>query len=103
MNLFLAGASGLVGSAFARAAARRGHDTVGAVGTFAGKVEGLAGQRTVDLSDETATAEAVLDVFPDAIVNCAAISAPDQCDANPARRRRSTSPCRKSSPDSRIT
>jgi dTDP-4-dehydrorhamnose reductase len=84
MNLFLTGASGLVGSAFARAAARRGHRVIGTVGSFSGPLEGLATKLTLDLADEAATTGALLDVFPDAIVNCAAISVPEQCDANPA-------------------
>src|SRR3954468_15425389 len=84
MNIFLTGASGLVGSAFARAAARRGHRVVGTVGAFAGEIEGLAVKRTVDLGNEGATTAAVLDEFPQAIVNCAAVSVPEQCDANPA-------------------
>lgn len=84
MNIFLAGASGLVGSAFARAAARRGHRVVGVVGSFAGPLEGLAERRIVDLTNEGATTTEVLDVFPQAIVNCAALSVPEQCDANPA-------------------
>jgi dTDP-4-dehydrorhamnose reductase len=84
MNILLAGSSGLVGSAFARAAARRGHRIVGIVGKYSGEIEGVAVKRRVDLSDERATTSAVLDVFPQAIVNCAAVSAPDQCDANPA-------------------
>ena len=84
MNILLTGASGLVGSAFARAAARRGHRVVGLVGSFRGEIEGLAKQQSVDLSDETATTSAVLDMFPEAIVNCAAISVPEQCETNPA-------------------
>ena len=84
MNILLTGASGLVGSAFARAAARRGHRVTGIVGSFAGEIEGLAAKRVVDLGDEMATTAAVLDVFPEAIVNCAAVSVPEQCDANPA-------------------
>jgi dTDP-4-dehydrorhamnose reductase len=84
MNIFLAGASGLVGSAFARAASRRGHRVVGTVGSYAGEIEGLTRQRKVDLANEGATTAAVLDEFPQAIVNCAAISVPEQCDANPA-------------------
>lgn len=84
MTIFLPGASGLVGSAFARAAQRRGHQVIGVVNAFAGEIEGLAAKRVVDLSDAHATAEAVLDVFPDAIVNCAAMSVPEQCEANPA-------------------
>jgi dTDP-4-dehydrorhamnose reductase len=84
MNIFLAGASGLVGSAFARAAARRGHRVVGTVGGHASEIDGLAAQRRIDLRDEMATTAAVLDVFPQAIVNCAAISMPGECETHPA-------------------
>jgi dTDP-4-dehydrorhamnose reductase len=84
MNIFLTGASGLVGSAFARAAARRGHRVTGTVGTFAGPIEGLTTKVPLNLADEGATTNAVLDVFPEAIVNCAAVSVPEQCEANPA-------------------
>lgn len=84
MNIFLAGASGLVGSAFARAAARRGHRVTGTVGSFKGEIEGLAARQRVDLTDETATTRAVLETFPEAIVNCAAISVPEQCERDPA-------------------
>lgn len=84
MNILLAGASGLVGSAFARAASRRGHRVVGIVGRFPGTLEGVVENRALDLADEGATTAAVLDVFPQVIVNCAAVSVPEQCDANPA-------------------
>ena len=84
MNILVAGASGLVGSAFARAASRRGHRVVGIVGRYAGEIEGVAQKRAIDLANEAATTAVVLDVFPQAIVNCAAISAPEQCDVDPA-------------------
>lgn len=84
MNILLTGASGLVGSAFARAAARRGHRVVGLVGTYSGEIEGVSVKQQVDLTDEHATTSAVLEVFPQAIVNCAAVSVPEQCDANPS-------------------
>lgn len=85
MTIFLAGASGLVGSAFARAAARRGHRVIGTVGTFVGPLAGLHRQVALDLASAAATTSAVLDAFPEAIVNCAAISVPEQCEANPAQ------------------
>ncbi len=85
MNLFLTGASGLVGSAFARAAARRGHRVTGITGTFAGSLDGLAAKLTLDLTDEAALTSAVLDAFPEVMVNCAAVSVPAQCEADPAR------------------
>lgn len=85
MTIFLAGASGLVGAAAARAAARRGHRVVGVVGSYAGEIEGVATKLALDLTDEAAVHAAVLDAFPDAIFNCAAISSPEACEADPAR------------------
>lgn len=84
MTIFLTGASGLVGSAFARAATRRGHRVAGTVGTYTGALEGLATRIKLDLADEAATTGAVLEAFPEAIVNCAAISVPERCEAHPA-------------------
>src|ERR1043166_5557576 len=83
MTIFLTGASGLVGSAFARTAARRGHRVIGVVGSYDGEIEGVAKKIAVDLSVESATSAAVLKEFPDAIVNCAAISSPEACEADP--------------------
>jgi dTDP-4-dehydrorhamnose reductase len=85
MTIFLTGASGLVGSAFARAAARRGHRVTGIVGRHGSEVEGVTTQLALDLTDAGATTTAVLDAFPEAIVNCAAVSSPEACDADPAR------------------
>lgn len=84
MKLFLTGASGLVGAACARAAARRGHHVVGTVHRHAGPLEGLRTRLTLDLADPAAATAAVLEHFPDAIVNCAALSVPDECDRQPA-------------------
>ncbi len=84
MHLFLAGASGLVGSAVARAARRRGHRVTGIVGTYPDPIEGVDRQLRLDLTAEAAVTAAVLEAFPDAIVNCAAVSQPEQCEANPA-------------------
>lgn len=85
MNVFLSGASGLVGAAVARAAKRRGHRVVGVVGGYAGEIEGVAKKIALDLADEAALSAAVLEAFPDVIFNCAAVSVPEACDADPAR------------------
>ena len=84
MKLFLTGASGLVGSAFAQAAARRGHHVTGIVGAFAGPLPGVNEKRALDLTDDAAITSAILEAFPDAIVNCAAVAEPARCDADPA-------------------
>jgi dTDP-4-dehydrorhamnose reductase len=85
MRILLTGASGLVGSAFARAAARRGHAVVGLVGSWrGGAIEGLTEQRAADLADSAAAQAVALDVFPEAIVNTAAVAEPAACAAQPA-------------------
>ena len=83
MNLFLVGASGLVGAAFAAAAARRGHRVVAIVGRHAGDIPGAATTRPLDLTNPESATEPLLDEFPDAIVNCAAVSVPEQCEREP--------------------
>lgn len=83
MKILLAGASGLLGSAFARAASRRKHDVIGLVGSYPANVPGLTRQIPLDLRDLAKLESLTLELFPDAIVNCAAISIPRECAANP--------------------
>ncbi len=85
MKLLLTGASGLVGAAVARLAARRGAEVVGIVGRFEGELAGLTRRLSLDLADETSVTRAVRDTAPDAIVNCAAVSEPAACEADPVR------------------
>lgn len=85
MKIYLTGASGLVGAAFASAALRRGHHVVGVVGTFDGPLNGLAEKLALDLTQPDLVSRSVLDVFPDVIVNCAAVSEPAVCDSDPVR------------------
>lgn len=85
MKIFLTGASGLVGAAFARAAAQQGHDVTGVVGRHAGAIAGVTRQRALDLTDLAALSAAVHEARPDAIVNCAAVSEPAACDTDPVR------------------
>jgi dTDP-4-dehydrorhamnose reductase len=84
MKIFLTGASGLVGAAFAASAQRRGHHVTGVVGRFDGPVAGVAQKVALDLTVPFAADSVLLDLFPDAIVNCAAVAEPAQCDADPA-------------------
>jgi dTDP-4-dehydrorhamnose reductase len=83
MNLLITGVSGLVGCAAAREATRRGHRVTGIVGRYGGPIEGVTKQVALELSDTAAAERLVAAEQPDAIVNCAALSSPDACDANP--------------------
>lgn len=83
MKIILTGASGLLGNAFAKAANLRSHEVIGIVNSYNGPIDGLASQKTLDLSDLAAIEALILETFPDAIVNCAAISSPGQCDKDP--------------------
>jgi dTDP-4-dehydrorhamnose reductase len=83
MRILLTGASGLVGSNTAVAAERRGHTVHGLVGSWSGAIPGLATVASVDMRDLAAVTVAVLDFFPDAIINAAAMSEPARCETDP--------------------
>ncbi len=85
MKIFLTGASGFVGVAFAEAAHRRGHHVIGVFGASAASVPGLAQKIVLDLTNRAAVTSALLEHFPDTVVNCAAVAEPAQCEADPAR------------------
>lgn len=83
MQIICTGATGLVGYNFVNAALARGHKVV-ALSNEADfpqmkNVECVK----ADLTDLSAIERLVLDRFPDAIVNCAAISSPAVVDKNP--------------------
>ncbi|BET65610.1 SDR family oxidoreductase [Opitutales bacterium ASA1] len=84
-KLLLAGASGLVGSNVARVAARRGWEVHAIVGKHPGSIAGADHILRLDLADESSVQRTTLDLFPDAIVNAAAVSEPTHCDADPVR------------------
>ena len=88
MKILLLGASGLLGAAFAQAAKRRKHEVIGFVGAYAEAVEGLDTCAPIDLNDLASLERTVLELFPDAIVNCAARSIPSECEDNPQETRR---------------
>jgi dTDP-4-dehydrorhamnose reductase len=84
-TLLLTGASGLVGSNVASTAARRGFSVIAIVGRHAGEIPGAAHVERIDVADGAAVQALALELFPDAIVNAAAISEVPQCEADPAR------------------
>ena len=85
MKIFLTGASGLVGAAFAVAARRRGHEVTGVCHRFTEPIPGLTRTLHLDLNNPGALTSAVLEEFPDALVNAAALSRPVDCAEDPEK------------------
>lgn len=83
MKILCTGASGLAGFNFTRAASEAGHKVLALTGKNELPVMKNVEQRKIDLLDEYALQRIVLDEFPEAVVNCAAVSSPDDVDANP--------------------
>ncbi len=84
MHILLTGATGLMGSAFARVAKRRGHRVTGVVHRTQPPADSPLDQVVNgDLTDDTWVLETVLDLFPEAIVNAAAVSEPARCESEP--------------------
>jgi dTDP-4-dehydrorhamnose reductase len=83
MKILLTGSSGLVGHAVAEAAVRRGHAVTALYHENPPPASGLAETRQLDLADTDALTRLCLDLWPDAVVNAAAISEPAAVDAEP--------------------
>jgi len=84
MKVFVFGASGLVGSAVARACVRRRIETFSFIGTRASGISGLASERPISVLDKEAVERLILEEWPDVVVNAAAISSPAEVDRDPA-------------------
>ena len=86
MKIIILGATGFLGCETTRSALRRGHNVIAHGRSQAPAFKNPLVVRTVqtDLTDSRATERLVLDEFPDAIVNCAALASAPACDANPA-------------------
>ena len=83
MKILLTGASGLLGNAYARAAVRRGHEVIALANQNAPAADGLSRTLQMDLCAPEALTGLCLEIWPDAIVNCAAISNPASVEAEP--------------------
>ncbi len=82
MLIICTGASGLVGWNFVNQALERGHKVVALYDRLALPERKNLTSVRCDLRDTNAVQRMVLDMFPDAIVNCAAISSPSVVDKN---------------------
>lgn len=83
MKILCTGASGLIGYNFIREASANAHKVVALCNTHELPQTANVFARKCDVLDEYALQRVVLDEFPDAIVNCAAIASPKDVDANP--------------------
>ena len=83
MKILLTGASGLLGHAYAEAAIRRGHTVIALYNRHPPTARGLAQSIQLDAQQLEKLTAVCLEQWPDAIVNCAAISSPADVDAAP--------------------
>lgn len=83
MKILLTGASGLLGHNFALAATKRGHQIYGLYHRRKPTASGLSQAIKMDLQAPDNLTQLCLQLWPDAIVNCAAISSPQQCEQSP--------------------
>ena len=83
MKILLTGASGLLGNAYAEVAIRRGHSIIALSGHREPVVEGIERSIRINARELEQITKLTLEIWPDVIVNCAAISSPADVDANP--------------------
>jgi dTDP-4-dehydrorhamnose reductase len=83
MKILLTGASGLLGHAYARAAIRRGHSVTALYNQNPPIADGLSRSIQLDATQPEALTQLCLEMWPDVIVNCAAVSSPSSVEADP--------------------
>ena len=82
MKILLTGSSGLLGHAYAQAAVRRGHSVTALYNQNRPIADGLARTIQLDASQPDELTNIAIELWPDAIVNCAAISNPASVEAD---------------------
>ena len=83
MKIALFGVTGLLGWAVGQAILCRKHELLAFSGKGAKDLESIGPVTALDLVDDEALTRQLLDLWPDVIINCAAISSPDSVDADP--------------------
>lgn len=84
MKVIVTGATGFLGREVALAALRRGHEVLAIGGTRIPSIPGVQQSITADLRDEVRIQSLLLEEFPQAIVNCAALATIDACEKDRA-------------------
>ena len=82
MKILLTGSSGLLGNAYAQAAVRRGHSVTALYNQNRPIADGLARTIQLDASQPEMLTNIAIEMWPDVIVNCAAISNPTSVEAD---------------------
>ena len=85
MKILLTGSSGLLGHAYAQAAVRRGHTVTALYNQNRPIADGLARTIQLDASEPEELTKIAIELWPDAIVNCAAISNATSVEADAMR------------------
>lgn len=88
MRILLTGASGLVGSVFARTAGAAGHEVIGFVGRWTGAVPGASRVFAGDAGSADEAVRWVEETAPDLVVHAAAVAEPAACLQDPERAQR---------------
>ena len=84
MKVVLFGSSGLLGSAVEAELERRGYAYHCFTRNGAKKVDSSNDSQSLLIENHEQVTREMFDLWPDAIVNCAAVSSPDQVNQNPA-------------------
>ena len=88
VKIAIFGASGLLGSAVCRTALRRKYKAYPFSFSGADNLPGVGSIVSLDLLEDEKLTRTLFDLWPEVIVNCAAVSSPDTVDENPAHARR---------------
>ena len=84
MRIIVTGATGFAGREVVRAALRRGHEVLAIGGKNTPQAPDLKRMLNLDLTDRAKVEALILDEFPQAVINCAALATIEACDQDPA-------------------
>lgn len=85
MKILLTGATGLLGHAYATTALRRGHSVIALSHKQTCTIPGIERNLQLDAADTESLTKLCMELWPDVIVNCAAVSNPASVDDDPNR------------------
>lgn len=83
MKVIVTGATGFLGREVVLAALRRGHEVLAVGGGRVPSIPGAARVLSMDLRDEVRVQALLLEEFPQAVVNCAAVATIAGCERDP--------------------